>query len=108
MSTGLDVLRTGRGATGSELCVAAGRGVAIGAETATDGRGGAVMRGGFGVICADVRAGGTETLDVGTAGAAEVDAEAIIGAGGAAGGVGAGSADAVSDMEIWVADSVVI
>jgi hypothetical protein len=108
MSAGLDVLRAGRGATSSELGGAAGRGVAIGAETATNGRGGAAMRGGFGVICADVRAGGTETLDVGMAGATEVDAKAISGTGGAADGAGAGGADAVRGMEIWVADGAAI
>ena len=54
MSSGLDVLRAVRDATGSELGLAAGRGVAGGAETAADGRGGAAMPGGFGVIGADV------------------------------------------------------
>jgi hypothetical protein len=54
MSSGLDVLRAVRDTTGSELGAATGRGVAIGAETAADGRGGAAMPGGFGVIGADV------------------------------------------------------
>ncbi len=108
MSGGLDVLRAVRDATGSELGVAAGRGVASGAETAADGRGGAAMPGGFGAIGADVCAVGAETRDAGMAGAAEVDAEAISGSGGAAGGMVAGSADAVRGMEIWVAGGVAI
>ena len=42
------------------------------------------------------------------AGTAEGDAESLIGTGGAADGAGAGSAEAMRGMEIWVADGVAI
>lgn len=96
VSAALTVLSAGRGATNSELGGAAGRGVATGAETATEGRDGAVMRGGFGTAGADVGAGGAKTRGAETRGAVEGDAEAIIGTGGAATRAGAGGAEGVS------------
>lgn len=95
VNAGLTVLSAGRGATGRELG-AAGRGVATGAETATDGRDGPVMRGGLGTAGADGGAGGAETRGAETRGAVEGDAEAIIGTGGAAARAGAGGAEGVS------------
>jgi hypothetical protein len=97
VSAALTVLSAGRGAPGRELG-AAGRGVATDAETATDGRDGAVMRGGLGTAGTDEGAGGAETRGAETRGVVEGDAETIDGTGGAAARADPGGALAASGM----------